>query len=452
MAPPLWNPQMEGLDRKSLRDLQLVKLRALLVRVYEASPYYHEKFRKAGVDPYKFSSWEDYAHYPFFDKEEERLSQEQSLEQLGHPFGLHISCDPRLVNRVSASSGTTGRPTYSGYTEKDRAISLEHHHRFATRIGLRKGDRVLFSMVLAMWAAGVPGVDALLNFGACVIPIGGKSGTEGWAQTAVDTRPEVLMCTPSFALHLIKSVPERTGIDTRSLGIRKICVTGEPGGSIKEIYTRISEGFGGAEVYDGTGATGVHNPTCVSCEEHSGLHFFAEDNAIFEIVDPKTMLPLPLEDGVEGEIVYTGLHKECAPLVRWRDKDIVQVFTAPCACGRPGPRLVFKGRVDDMLLVRGVNVFPNAIRDVISRASDAVTGHVRVVKAKGTPVVNPPVRVKVELKEPLPPEARRVLVSRLESQLHDALHFSPSVELFDTGTLPQELGSTGKSKIVEETD
>ena len=142
----------------------------------------------------------------------------------------------------------------------------------------------------------------MMSAGANVIPMGALSGVERLAQIAAVTKPKVILCTPSFALHLIKTMEERSGVDPKSIGVEKFMVFGEPGGSVKEIYEAISAGFGGAKVYDVMGATGCHSPTGISCEEHSGIHYFAADNAYFELVDPKTMHPLPLEDGVEGKL------------------------------------------------------------------------------------------------------------------------------------------------------
>ena len=173
---------------------------------------------------------------------------------------MHITCDIKEVRRISSSSGTTGTPTFSGFTQKDREITAENMSRVFARVGIEKGDPVMHAGVLSMWVAGLPTLDAMMAAGACVIPMGALSGTERLAQIAAVTRPKVVLCTPSFALHLIKTMEARTGIDPKSIGIQKFMVFGEPGGSVKEIYGAISEGFGGADVYDVMGATGCHSP------------------------------------------------------------------------------------------------------------------------------------------------------------------------------------------------
>ncbi len=446
----LWNPSAETLDDAALRELQFRKLKTQLLRVYTQSPYYKDKFDKAGADPHDFRELAQLRDYPFFDKDEERASQAASREQLGHPFGLHITCDPKLVNRVSSSSGTTGTPTYSGFTLKDRRVTDENQGRAMARLGLEAGDVVMHASVLSMWVAGIPAVDSMMGCGICVVPVGALSGVERVAQAALDTRPKAIVCTVSFAQHLIKTMKDRAGVDPADLGLEKIIVFGEPGGSIPEIYGPIEDGFGGAMVHDIMGATGCHSPTGVSCEAHAGIHYYAADNAYYEICDPETLEPLPIEDGVEGEIVFTGLERECGPLIRWRDKDIIHVSTEPCACGRPGPRMLFKGRVDDMLLVKGVNVFPNAVRDVVNSSSELTTGQMRIIKPGPGPVVPAPVRIKAEVSAGLSDERRAALAHDLSEAIHNQLRFRAKLEFVEEGEFEILKGATGKTKLVEE--
>lgn len=444
------NSRAEDLSPDSLRSLQFSKLRKQLIRVYDESTYYREKFDSARVNPYDFKSLEQLREYPFFDKEEERLSQAASREKLGHPLGLHVTCDVKDVRRISSSSGTTGTPTFSGFTQRDRDITAANMSRLFVRAGIGAGDTVMHAGVLSMWIAGLPNLDSMMGAGACVIPMGALSGIRRLTQIAVTTRPKVILCTPSYALSLCRKMEALTGVDPKSLGVEKFLVSGEPGGSIEEIYGTISESFGGAEVFDVMGATGCHTPTGVSCEAHSGIHYYAPDNAYFEIVDPDTLEPLPIEDGVVGEIVFTGLDKECGPLIRWRDKDIIRVSTGPCVCGRSGVRMTFCGRVDDMLLVRGVNVFPNAVRDVIASASPLTTGNIRVLKASAGPAQEPPLTVKIEISK----HASKGELRTLESLLRTEVYHKLRVMIRPVFVLEHEFSvvtnMTGKVVLVEE--
>ncbi len=445
---PLWNPRLEMMDREEIRRLQFEKLKKQLIRCYEQSPYYKSKFDKAKVNPNKLRSIDDYADYPFFDKDEERVSQEKSKDKLGHCLGMHIVCDPKKVIRISSTSGTTGKPTFTGYTQKDREAVNETGARCMWRIGARPGDVVLHAFVLSMWIAGAPVVDLIQNIGCCAVPIGALSGVERFAQIAKEVFPVQLNCTPSYAEYLIKNLPERTGIEAKEIGIKRITLAGEPGGSVPQIRQRIERGFG-AKVYDMIGSTGAVFCSSMSCDAHAGMHFLAEDYCLFEIIDPKTLEPLPFEDGVEGEIVTTGLEKECAPLPRWRDKDFVQIFTEPCECGKPGFRFIIKGRADDMLLIRGVNVYPHAVKDVVMQFSPKVTGNIRIVLETPPPVVDPPLPVRIEHILDLPEAQVGLLASEIEHKIHHLLRFRAKIEMVLPGIITKTASATHKTNLLE---
>ena len=445
----LWNPAMESLSGEELYRLQFAKLSAMIERLNARSPYYRDKFRDAGFDPAKFRSLDDYRHVPFFDKYEERESQARSAVELGHPLGMHITCDIREVNRMSASSGTTGTPSFQGHTRNDRRIMFENIARQNRRMGSMPGDKVLFAGVMSMWVAGIPSIDGLLEYGANVIPIGALVGSRKVAEMAQLTNPDVIVCTPSFARHMLKITRDEGDIDLSKVGITKIAVYGEPGGSVPEIITELSEGFGGAQVYDLAGGTSCLNPIFVSCPEHAGLHFIAPDHAYVEIIDPDTGKVLPFEDGAIGEFVYTEMDRECGPLMRFRDGDRMRLITRPCKCGMPGWRVRIEGRVDDMLLVKGVNVFPSAVRDVALGMNEVLTGNVRVVKTSDSPVIEPPLVVKVECVGSPDPHKRQQIKDQLEADYRRRLRISTDVRLFDEGTMPIEYGRTGKIKIIE---
>ena len=445
----LWNEAAETLQGPELERLQLEKLKKLLIYVYEKSNHYKDKFDAAGVNPYEFTSLEQYKDYPTFDKYEERASQQRSQEELGHPYGMHLCCDLSQVNRTSASSGTTGTPSFQGATANDRKIMSENNARALHRIGIMPGDAVLYAGVMSMWVAGIPAIDCLLDYGANVIPIGALVGSVKVIEMANLTHPKAIMCTPSFARHLIKTAETKTNIDLTKVGIKKVLVYGEPGGSIPEIVEEISTGFGGAEIYDLMGGTSCLNPIFVSCEAGDGLHFIAPDHAYVEVRDLETGEILPIEDGVEGEFIYTGLDRECGPLIRFRDGDKMKIKTQPCACGRPGWRIQVLGRADDMLLVKGVNVFPTAIQDTVLKMPDELTGNMRIVKFSESPVIEPPLQLKVELRGSPDDETAKDIATRLQDEIQRVLRFKAEVTTFSEGELVMEYGATGKVKLVE---
>ncbi len=448
----LWNEAAETLEGPELEALQLEKLKELLSRVYARSPFYRESFDAAGVDPNKFSSLEDFQHYPLFTKYIERESQARSLAEEGHPLGMHICCDIRAVNRISASSGTTGTPSFQGHTANDRRLQAENYARLLVRIGVQPGDRVLYAGVMSMWVAGIPSVDAMLDFGANVIPAGALVGSLKVAELAQLTRPRVIMGTPSFLRHMLKKAREETNIDLSSVGIEKALVYGEPGGGQLEIIEELANGFGGAEVYDLMGGTGCLNPIFVSCEAHDGFHFIAPDHAFVEMRDLETGAFTPVtavEDGAEGELIYTGFDRECGPLVRFSDGDRVRVTKTACSCGRPGWRMRILGRVDDMLLLKGVNVFPTAVQDVALKFKPRLTGNIRILKYSDSPVIDPPMQLWAECSNSPTEVERADLEHDLASEIQRRLRFKVDVTLYAEGEMEIEYGATGKSKLVK---
>ncbi|KGJ87861.1 phenylacetate--CoA ligase family protein [Thalassotalea sp. ND16A] len=443
------NTERLDLNSLELKKMQFKMLKKQLTRVYDESPYYKEKFDLAGVNPHEFSSLEQYKDYPMFDKYEERESQALSLKEQGHPLGMHLTCNIRDVNRMSASSGTTGTPSFQGHTANDRKIIERNFTRMAKMTGLRAGDKVLMAGVMSMWVAGLPTVDALLSYGANVIPIGGLVGSAKVIEMIQLTRPEVIICTPSFARQLLKKSKTELNIDLSQFCVRKLVVYGEPGGSVPEIVKELSEGFGGAEIFDMSGGTGCLNPIFAQCSEHDGMHFIAPDSAYIELYDRNAGKVIPFEDGAVGEFVYTDFDRECGPLIRFMDGDKMRVNMKPCKCGLAGMRFEILGRVDDMLLIKGVNVFPSAVRDLVMSFQGEVTGNVRIVKGSDSPVIEPPMIVKVECVGEPDSKALAELKQRLETIIQRQLRFKANIVLFYEGELPMEYGATGKIKLLE---
>lgn len=441
----------DRLDIKSpeVQEMQLKKLKKLLIRVYQNSPYYKNKFDRAGVNPNQLSSLKQFEDYPLFDKYEERESQELSLRLHGHPLGMHLCCDIREVNRMSASSGTTGTPSFQGHTENDRKIISRNFSRFAEMCGLKPGDRVLMAGVMSMWVAGIPTVDALQSFGANVIPVGGLVGSTKVIEMMQLTHPEVVVCTPSFARQLLKKSKVELNVDLSKIGVTKLIVYGEPGGSVPVIVKELSEGFGGAEIFDMSGGTGCLNPIFSPCKEHEGMHFISPDSAYIELYDRESGTVIPWTDGAEGEFVYTGLDRECGPLVRFMDGDKMRVHMKPCKCGLPGIRIEILGRVDDMLLVKGVNVFPSAVRDLVMSLEEKVTGNIKIAKDSDSPVIEPPLLLKVECSGSPKSDEKKEIKGLLEDEIQRKLRFRAEVQLFDEGGLTMDYGSTGKVKLTE---
>jgi phenylacetate-CoA ligase len=436
MGTPLYDMQKGITDWAALDAIKLEKLKKQVHRVYDQSPFHKARFDEVGFRPEMLKSLSDLKHLPFMDKNQERASQAESQAAGITPLGSHIVCDPRNVIRISSTSGTTGIPTFTGYTQADSEVTAEVMRRAMPIMGAEKGDVVMHAFVMSMWIAGLPVADIMQMAGFTVVPIGGMSGPERFAVTAKAVMPKQLNCTPSYATWMAGKLQEDFGIDVADLGIKRILLGGEPGGSIPEVRDRLSKLWGGAEIYDGIGAIHASFFASFTCQHNTGLHLLADDFVQLEIIDPVTGESLPLEDGVSGEGVFTALQKECAPAIRFRTGDRLEIRRGRCACGRDTIRYAIKGRVDDMLLVRGVNVFPAAIQAIVNRfAEHGASPTMRVVLKSPPPVQEPPLPVRVELAREMSGEDTARLAAEISETVSKELRFRCQVELVPKGTL-----------------
>jgi phenylacetate-CoA ligase len=412
----------------AVATLQLEKLQRQLSYVLDNSPFYRQKFKQASFNAARLSTLDDLRHAPFTYKEELRESQ---IAQ--PPLGAYAAADIADVVRIHASSGTTGRPSYVGITRHDREIWTETLSRVYFCEGVRQGDIFVHGFGLGFFVGGLPVKDAIENIGAAFVPIG--TGASDRLVTAVrDLGGTVLTCTPSYAHYLAEFVRERFEMSPRDLGLRRIMLGAEPGGGVPAVRDRITDDFG-AFVTEALGNADLIPAYAADCDERAGNHFLAPDFMILEVIDPESGESLAWEDGVEGELVATHIDRQCVPLVRFRTRDRVTVGISPCACGRTGPRLRCVGRTDDMLIVAGVNVWPSAIKDVVTSLYPRTTGAVQILLTEPGPKVEPPLKLEVEYG--VAATDLQKLKSEVEQLLRDRLIFKPSVDLVPPDTLPR---------------
>jgi phenylacetate-CoA ligase len=370
--PPAWT-----------RRLEEERLAEQLARCYELAPFYRRKLDDAGVRPTQILRREDLALIPFTTKEELRESQTQEP-----PFGDFVCADQLDIARVHLSSGTTGKPVVMAYTERDLRVSAQVGARAFWSCGVRPDDIVLHCLSYSFYTGGMSDHSALEATGAAMVPVGlGQSAKllEFWSEL----RPTALFSTITYPVYLAETASERE-IDPRSLGLRKLLVTGEPGGQIVATRRRL-EDLWGATVGDSYGLSDVWGTLAGECEERDGLHFLGQGATLVELVDPDSGDPVAVEPGVQGELVYTHLDREATPLVRFRSRDVVSIVDVECPCGRTGFRFRVVGRSDDMFRVRGVNVFPSAVEELLREH-----GLDRFAIVLERFPVEPPVRLLVE--------------------------------------------------------
>lgn len=440
---PLWNEAVERLSRDALAALQLDRLRRQVAYNHAHSPFYRDRFRAAGIEPGDIRSFDDFARLPLMDKTDQRNAQQESLDRFGDPYAL-LACAPRdRIIRIVSTSGTSGMPTLYTHTAHDVAVINEMHSRKYWRAGLRPGHVMIQAVSLSMFTGGLPVSDGIQNMGACIVPVGIEGGTDRVLQFIELTRPDAILATPSFGQYLIEECPKRTGKPAHALGLRWFFCAGEPGGGMPEIRRALADGFG-AKVFDHTG--GGHAFHGISLDEppeaYSGMQFISEDHCLLELVDPQTRAPIEQTDGAIGEMVFTFLDWEGTPFMRYALGDLIQVWDEPAGCPTPGRLFKIVGRADDMLIVKGVNVYPAAIQNVIAAFRPRVTGHFRVALDRPGPLVRPPLRLRVEHGEETPNEALEALAAEIANRCRDDLRVRPEIEWVAPGALPREAKKT----------
>ncbi|MBI5444518.1 MAG: AMP-binding protein [Deltaproteobacteria bacterium] len=429
---PYWNMEMESrLNTPEMREIQWSKLKRQIEKLYRSAPFWRSRLDKEGVKPEDLRTWDDFQRrIPIFTKEDYRRYAEACGGDLVQVLQGLMGEDADRIVCFSATSGTTGEPAPYAFTAEDRRLWTEFTSRQLWRAGIFPGDKVLHGMGLSMFIGGVPLCMAVSDYGACCVPVGAEAGKEALLKYANLLKPKALFCTPSFAEYLIEKAVEVTGKPAEALKIQRLVCGGEPGAGIPEVRRKIEEGFG-ARLYDFGGGG-------LSCEwpEYQGMHFLNEDLLMYELVDPVTHEHVPLEDGATGLIVFTQLEGSVTLAgLRQTMGDINQVVTSPCPCGKTGFRFKIVGRVDDMLKVKGVMVYPAAVAGVVNAFVPRVTGEFRIVLDEPPPRVVPPLKLKVEHGEGVTEGELAGLAEELAEAMHRRVKVRPAIQWVPPQTL-----------------
>ncbi len=444
----LWNADRESLAGDALEELRWAKLQRQIQYCYRTSSYYRGKLREVGAEPRDIRTWNDFRRLPvLLTKEDQRRSQEASLREEGHPYGTYACAPVESIVGAYTTSGTTGAPTFYLFTMHDFAVHNEITARVFWRAGLRAGDTLLWAFGTGAWVAGaIP--PCFRHMGVRSINVGTEGGSEAVLRFTLLTRPETLVATPSMLEYLIERAPQVTGRSVSELGLVRLVSGGEPGAGLPDTRRRLSEAFG-APIYDFIGPTSQFGYVSCNWPDYEGMHNVAPDLHLWgeDLVDPVTKEPIEVRDGAIGEAYMTDLEREAGPVLKYAYGDILQVFTAPCRCGLPGNRIKILGRADDMLIVKGVNVYPAAIKSVVNGFVPRTTGAMRIVLTERPPRVEPPLRLRVERAANLGgPEDEERLCAEIAQTLHVQLRVRPTVELVAPGALGR---STVKTPLIE---
>jgi phenylacetate-CoA ligase len=423
-------PEVESRPWDEQLELDGEAFRAQLSYLRERSPFYRVKL--AGAREIGLA---EIAELPLTDKRELRETRTPA-----DPIGAHLCVPPEAIVRIYSTSGTTGAPSYVPLTAEDLESWVAGSARSYAASGVAAGQRIVSTYAAGPFVAGAA-LAAFDRIGLSHIPVG-TGNTERLLRSVDELRPQAVVLTPSYAAHLVEAAAER-GVDLRGSSVERVLVAGEPGGGEPAFRARLEDGWG-AKVTEAMGIGDIGVSLWGECEEQDGMHLGARGFVHAELVDPDTGAALEMAEGAEGELVLTHLRHRAAPLLRFRTRDHVQVKTSPCPCGRTGPRIRCVGRTDDMLIVRGVNLFPSAVRDVVSAFAPDVSGHILVRPEAPGVKQEPPLPVSVELAEGAEPDA--ALAEAIRARLRTVLVVQTRVDLVPWGSLRR---SEYKSRLVE---
>jgi phenylacetate-CoA ligase len=411
--------------RRSSTSADAESYRGQLAYLLERSPFYREKL--AGIEV--SDDLADIASLPLTEKSE--LRETVTPES---PFGAHLCAELSEIVRIYSTSGTTGTPSYIPLTAGDLENWVTGSSRSYAASGVKAGQRIVSTYNAGPFVAGAA-LAAFDRIGLTHIPVG-TGNTERLIRALELLRPEAVVLTPSYAAHLAETH------DLRDSSVERVLVAGEPGGGEPAFRAKLEDGWG-AKVTEAMGIGDIGVSLWGECEEQDGMHLGARGFVHPELVDPESGVSIPMEDGASGELVLTHLRHRAAPLLRFRTRDHVVVKAGPCPCGRIGPRIRCVGRTDDMLIVRGVNVFPSAVREVVGGFAPDVSGNVLVRPTASGVKQEPPLPVSVELAREA--NGRDGLAEAIRARLREVLLVQTNVELVPWGSLQR---SEYKSMLV----
>lgn len=424
-----WDPRIEEMPKVDLQRMQYKLLKSLVYRLYSFSPFYHDRMKEQKVHPDDIRELADVRKLPFMFKRDLRDN---------YPDRIFTASQDELV-RYHVSSGTTGKPTVVGYTQNDIDLWTTSLARALTSAGLGRGDVIQVSYGYGLFTGGLGLHYGAERIGATVLPTS-VGNTERQIELMQDLGSTAIACTPSYLLHM-GEVAEKMGISIRKdTKLRTGILGAEPW--TEGMRNRMQDWLG-IRAYDIYGTSELSGPMFTECAEQKGFHIWS-DIALTEIIDPKT--EEPVGPGEKGELTVTILKKEALPMIRYRIGDITSMDDSPCACGRTHPRIQrITGRVDDMLIIRGINVFPSQVEYALMAIPEVGQHFQIVVERKGA---LDDMLVRVELNKEFSFDKITDLMAvrqKIEHRLRNSLNVNADVELVEPGSLPR---FEGKSKKV----
>jgi phenylacetate-CoA ligase len=429
-------PEVEALPWEEQMAADDALYRGQLAYVLERSRFYRGKLAAAGVaSAGDAGGLAEIARLPLTEKQELRATCTAD-----DPIGAHLCATPPEIVRIYSTSGTTGAPSYIPLTRGDLENWVTGSARSYAASGVAAGQRLVSTYAAGPFVAGAA-LAAFDRIGLCHVPVG-SGGSERLVRAVDLLAPAAVALTPSYAAYMLEWAAER-GFDLRASSVERVLVAGEPGGGEPAFRAKLEDGWG-ARVTEAMGIGDIGVSLWGECEQQDGMHLGARGFVHAELIEPETGAAVAIDDGASGELVLTHLRHRAAPLLRFRTRDHVRVRTSPCPCGRTSPRIRCVGRTDDMLIVRGVNVFPSAVREVVGAFAPALSGNILVRPRSPGTKQEPPLPVSVELAQGA--TADPALAEAIRERLRSVLVVQTRVELVPWGSLRR---SEYKSRLVE---
>lgn len=426
---PIWNKRCETMARAELEQLQLERLQATVNRAYRNVKFYHKRFEELGVEPEDIKTLAGVRRLPFTSKDDLRDA---------YPYEM-LSVPLREIVRIHSSSGTTGKVTVVGYTKTDLRNWSELVARVISAAGVTRHDVVQVTFGYGLFTGGFGLHYGAERVGASVIPVS-AGNTERQIQIMQDFKTTALVGTPSYALHIAETMHDMN-VDPRALSLRVGLFGGEP--SSEQMRQEIEERLG-VLATDNYGLSEVMGPgVSGECVHKCGMHI-SDDHFLAEVIDPDTLQPVPY--GEEGELVITTLTKQGMPLLRYRTRDLTVLNPEPCRCGRTNTRMSkVRGRTDDMLIIRGINVFPSQIEEILFEI-EGVEPHYQIIIDRTAALDD--MTILVEVSKDVFTDTMSGLMGlekKIKARMHTEVGLTPNLKLVEPKTLER---STGKAKRV----
>ncbi len=426
-----------------MQKIQLDKLKDQLIRLKAKGGYYARMLERNKLDPEKLSGFNEFKDkVDIFNKGTWKKIVDDCEGDMLKALDQRIACSLDDLIMIATTTGTTGVPSPYAFSSRDLwEIWGEYTARGCWRAGIRAHDRVLHCFALSMVIAGLPAAMAYTKVGATVLPVGAEGKTERILLTQSMWKGTVYLGTPSLLEYLIEQTPKEIGKEVKDIGFKFLVCGAELGAGIPEVKKKLETSYG-AKIFDIGAGLGF------SCDHHEyqGMHWLGDDLSYYELVDPDTKDPIPFSNGARGEMLMTTLGAEGLVSIRESAGDIHEVFTEPCPCGLSGFRYKVVGRVDDMLKVKGIMVYPSHIKGLINDFVPRVTGEMRIILDEKPPRVVPPLKIRLEHAAGVSGAQLDALANEISDAMSRRLKIKPRIIWAKPGSLER---STYKGKVFE---